>query len=217
MRPSLGSVAEELYARLEPFHERINPDRPSESITDAALGWPLLIYWGLIASQWQEIDDLSRDSDAGPGWSALLDIDRIPDKGLPYIAQFKGKSLLPGMTPADARARIRGTDGFDRGAASAIRIAAQRHLTGTKTVNINERFANDPWQLGVVTYVTETPDPVQTFNDIIEQKPYGIKLTHSVVNAYNYEVLRVAFDDYNAIMVHYADYQGVRDNVPPAP
>lgn len=215
-RPDLGSVADELYAKLEPFHQRIHQSGGGRVSTDEDLGWPLYIVFGGIASFWQEVDDLSRDSDDGVGWSTLLDIDRIPDKGLPYLAQFKGKTLLPGMTPDVARERIRSSDGFERGTPDAISVAAKRHLTGARTAYVRERFDGTIWSIRVVTYVDETPDPEQTFRDMLEQKPYGYVLDHSVQDAWNYEVLRVAFNDYGEIAVHYADYQGVADNDPPA-
>lgn len=221
VRPDLGSAAEELYRILEPFHTWSDPDAPGQVVTDAALGWPLLVYWGTVAKRWQEIEDLARDSSDGPGWSTIVDLDRIPDKGLEYIGQFKGKTFPAGMTPDQKRDRIRGTDGFERGTAEALRVAAKRHLTppvGQEPyVIVNERLGGNLWQTGVVTLVDETPDPVLTFNDMLEQKHHGIKLFHEVVDAYGYLVLRVAFDDYGEIRTHYADYEGIRDNDPPAP
>lgn len=215
IRPSLGSVAEELYLALAPFTERISPEDPGRTITDEELDWPLLIYFGTLARRWQQVEDLSRDTDDGPGWSPLVDIDRIPDEGLPYIAQFKGKTILQGMSPIEARARIDSTDGFDRGSPDALRSAGKRHLTGDQHIFIHERVGGDEWLIDVVTYTDETPDPAQTLRDLLEQKPYGILINHVVTDAYNYEVLRAAFTDYADIRAHFADYQGVRDNVPP--
>lgn len=216
MRPELGSFAEEFYGRLEPFHERINPDGPG-TVTDEQLGWPLLIFFGLWAARWQEIEDLIRDTDDGPGWSALVSIDRIPDKGLPYLSQFLGKQLIEGMTPAEQRDRIRSTDGFDRGTPSAMEAAGKRNLTGQQRIYINERLGGSVWHAAAITYVDETPDPVLTFSDMLEQKHHGVILTHTVVDEWGYDVLKVAFDDYGQIKVYYADYTGLKTNVPPAP
>lgn len=217
IRPELGSVAEELYLALAPFTERIHPDDPGRTITDEDLDWPLLIFFGTLARRWQQVDDLSRDTDDAPGWSTLVDLDRIPDEGLPYIAQFKGKTILQGMSPAEARARIESTDGFDRGSPDALKAAGKRHLEGNKSIFVNERIGGDQWQIEVVTYTDETPDPAQTFRDLLEQKPYGIILTHVVVDAWNYETLRVAFNDYGEVTAYYTDYAHLRDNDPPAP
>lgn len=220
LRPELGSVAEELYEVLKPFQRWSNP-AGSGTVSDADLGWPLLVYWGLIAGEWQEIDDLSRDTDEFAGWCRMLDVDACEDKGLEYLGQFKGKEFPPGMTPAQKRARIHGTDGFERGTAEAIRVAAKRRLTPPEGeepyVVINERTGGDLWETSVVTLTDQTPEPIATFRDMLEQKPYGIRLTHDVVDEFGYLVLRVAFDDYGEIRAHYADYEGVRDNDPPAP
>lgn len=397
-----------LYARLEPFQSRIDPNHDGREITDEELGWPLLIFNGCIAKRWQEIEDLIRDTDTAPGWSALVDVDRIPDKGLPYLAQFKGKTILPGMTPDQIRDRIKTADGQDRGTAGAVSAAAKRRLaqrlrinltpnpkagsgaltnwtnTGllsfdpvtlgqagapapsaemaglglttafhavANTVNdrayvaipvvngrtyrfsmyvylvsssgagmdinirkadgvtimadsvnqtatgawvrldvsvvatetatwrfsprslaaaadwyftgvlieesaalnpyfdgdmknarfsaadevstsylydepgsladpvvlINERQGDDVWSLGVVTRDDQTPDPTGTFNDITEQKPYGVILTHTVSDAWGYQVLKLAFDDYGEVKTQYPNYTGLKTNVPPAP
>lgn len=216
MRPDLGSFAEEFYARLEPFHERSNPNGPG-SITDEELGWPLLIFFGLIARRWQEVEDLIRDTEAGVGWSALQSVDRIPDKGLPYLAQFRGKTVIAGMTPAEARARIESTDGFDRGTPSAMEAAAKPTLTGLQRVYLNERVGGSIWQTAAITYDSETPDPAATFRALVAQKHHGVILTHTVVDVWGYEVLKVAFDDYGQVKIHYPTYTGLKTNVPPAP
>lgn len=215
MRPNLGSLAEELYSQLAPFQTFSLGGR---EVTDEEMGWALLIYWGLIIKLWQPVNDLARDSAAGPGWSALLDPDRIPDEGLPWLSQLVGVSLLSGMTPAEQRTRIKSTDGMRRGTPAAVAAAAQRHLTGAKNVIINERLANNANVIGVVTYTAETPDPEQTRLDIEEQLPWWVKLQQTVAPAWNYDALRTAFDDYAAIRTHYnaTGYLGIRQNNPPA-
>lgn len=213
-RPFLGSVAEELYARLEPFHAHSDN---GTVVTDEQLGWPLLIFWGLLAKRWQRIHDLSTDTDDHPGWSSIVDVDRVEDAGLNYTGQFKGVVPLQGLTPAQQRERIRKVDGFKRGTAEAIKTASKRRLTGEKRVILNERAGGNPYRIGVVTYIEETPDATGTFRDMVEQKPWGFIIEYTVVDAWGYDVLQVAFDDYGAIQAHYADYQGLQTNNPPAP
>lgn len=224
VRPSLGSVAEELYARLEPFHRRSDPNGSGE-ITDEILGWPLLIFFGLLGKHWQEVDDLIRDTDDGPGWSAILDPDRIAAKGMAYLAQYVGVDVpkqLVGETVEQAAARIRDAIdarlGNNRGTPQAMRDISSRRLTGLKRVIFNERQGGSIWHTGVVTYVTETPDPAGTFRDLLSQKPHGIILTHTVVDAWGYDVLKIAFDDYGEVKVHFAGtgYTGLKTNNPPA-
>jgi hypothetical protein len=206
IRPNLGGVAEELYLALAPFTERINPDDPGRTITDEDLDWPLLIFFGTLAKRWQQVDDLSRDSDDGPGWSVILDVDRIPDEGLPYLAQFKGKTLLQGMTPQIARERINGTDGFDRGSPEAIRVATKRHLTGTRTVNIVERHAGDVFQYEVIVKEEECPSSGQTLRDAMEQKPYGFLMTFTVLPFLPDYNFIATLGTYNDLLLDYYDY-----------
>lgn len=215
MRPSLGSVAEELYAKLAPFQTFSLDGR---EVTDEEMGWALLIYWGLIAKRWQAIEDLSRDTPEGPGWSILFDPDRIPAEGLPWQSQTVGVILPQGMTEQQQRDRIKGTDGMKRGTPSALAVAAQRHLTGEKNVIINEMLGGNAKRIGVVTYTGETPNPEQTRLDIEEQLPWWIKLTHTVEAAWDYATIRTAFDNYAEIRTHFnaTGYLGIRDDNPPA-
>lgn len=214
LRPDLGSFAEDIYNRLYPFHTR---SLDGAELTDEDLNWSLLIYLGTIAGQWQELEDLMRDGDH-PGYSALLDINRIKDAGLPWLSQFLGIVLPPGLTPAEIRAEIEGPTGFKRGSVSAVAYAAQRRLTGEKNVIINERVGDDPNILGIVTFLDETPNPALTEQDIEDQLPWEISLQYTVEDGWTYSGLRTAFDDYAAIRLHYnaTGYQGVRENNPPA-
>jgi Phage tail protein (Tail_P2_I) len=166
---SSGSWADELYARLAPI-----------AYADGDNGWALLHFCSSLGTMFQPIRDLVRDSDDGPGWSALLDIDRCPDSYLGYLAQLHGVSLLPqlaGQSDADyateMRDWIKRADGLNRGSADAIKAAAERRLTGTKFVEVIERD-QDPYALTVVTRVTETPDPAGTYQDALSQKPAGL-------------------------------------------
>lgn len=214
LRPDLGSVAEELYGKLGPFQDHTLDGR---ELSDEELGWPLLIFFGLMAKRWQPVDDLSRDSDAGPGWSSIVDIDRAPDEGLGYLGQFKGVTPLRGLTADQSRDRIRYVDGFKRCTAESLKGATSRRLTGTQTVYLNEREGGDPLRIGVITFTAETPFPDLTFQDMIEQKPWGYIIDYFVVDEWGYAVLKVAFDDYGEIKIHYPDYHGLKINVPPAP
>jgi hypothetical protein len=215
IRPSLGSVAEELYAKLAPFQTfSLN----GQEVTDEEMGWALLIYYGLLAKRWQPIEDLSRDQPEGVGWSVLFDPDRIPAEGLPWLSQAVGVTLPPGLSPDEQRFRITHTGIRNAYTPSAIAAAAQRHLTGDKNVIINEFLAGSAKRIGVVTYTDETPDPALTALDIEEQLPWWIRLTHTVEDAWDYATLRTAFDDYAAIRTHFnaTGYLGIRENNPPA-
>lgn len=166
------------------------------------------------------VEELARDSDDGPGWSALVDVDRCPTYALPWLAQLAGVSLLPiaaGETEeawdASMRERIRRADARSRGRPDAIRAAAERQLTGTKWLIFNER-AGDPYVLGVATRLDETPDQAAVQRAIREQKPAGIVLNYLAVDGQTYDLLALAHDDYDAVQAAYPDYDAVRDDNP---
>lgn len=174
--PTVGTLAEEVYeAPLSPYtHE------------DAALDWPLKTYVGAILDRAQEVADLARESDDGPGWSAIVDPDRAPLAWLPWLAQLVGVALPPPGSPeysqldeAGMRLRIKETDGQKRGTIAALRAAAQQHLTGTKTVTITERVGGNAYQIAVETLVAETPDEDIVEATLLEQKAAGLVLTYT--------------------------------------
>lgn len=148
---STGSFADELYEQLGPLAH-----------ADEEHGWALLHFLSAVGHPFQLIEDLARDSDLGPGWSALLDVDRCPAWALRWLGQFVGVTVPPqgGQDPAaweaDARQRIRNQEGQQRGTPAAIRAAAARYLTGTKTVILTER-AGSAYRLAVRTLKSEVP------------------------------------------------------------
>jgi hypothetical protein len=187
---SSGSWADELYNRLLPI-----------AYADEENGWPLLHFCSALGTMFQDVRDLVRDTDDGPGWSALFDIDRCPPFALAYLAQFRGVTLpsqLAGQSDADydafARDYIRRADGKRRGSPDAIVAAAQRRLTGTRFVDLIERYGGSAWQLVVVTLSEETPDHAGTLNDIVSQKPAGIVLTHVIADSLIIEELDGTID-----------------------
>lgn len=79
----VGDDAEEFCARPSVYATAVE-----------SLGWPLLRFIASIADALQWTDSLVRDSDDGVGWSAVMDLDRIPDEGLPWIAQLVGVDTI---------------------------------------------------------------------------------------------------------------------------
>jgi hypothetical protein len=169
------------------------------------------------------IDAYVRDGENGePGWSVLVDVDRAPSEGLPWLSQFAGVRL-PSKSPfesqedfdASARVIIKEQGGQRRGRPAAIISAAQTYLTGNKSVVLHERAGGNAWHLVVVTFTTETPEP-----DLVEaairntQKPGGIIMTYNVIDGQDYQILLDHMDDYQDAFTTYATYEGVVRNVP---
>jgi hypothetical protein len=118
-----------------------------------------------------QVESLARDDDDGnPGWSIILDLDRCPVEGLPWLAQLNGTVLNTSLSESDQRAQILAAVGQKRGRPATIAAAIAPYLSGTKTVIMKER---DPiacptipaYGLSVYTYRDETnPTDLDTTN-----------------------------------------------------
>jgi len=199
------SFAARLYVALAPLAGQDPPN-----------GWSLLILCNAVGAMFQLVDDFVRDSPDGPGWSALMDVNRSPAIALPWLGQLAGVRLPPGQTEAQQRERIRSTGGFRRGTVEAIIAAAQATLTGTQTVGIQERLGGDPYALKVTTYAPETPDTVATYNALIAAKPGGLLLTYSTgAVGQTYAQLKARVASYTACSTRYPNYTLVTLDPPP--
>lgn len=153
----------------------------------------------------QDIDDVVRDNGPETGWSVMLDLDRIPADNLAWLAQFIGAEIIPGLSDAEQRDRIRDAEGFRRGTRGAMENAAKSTLTGTKKVNIFERDGG-AYLLTVQTYATQTPDAVRTEAAIRSQKPGGLVLTYVLVTGATYAELDTEYGTYADMDAAFADY-----------
>jgi hypothetical protein len=125
---TLGPFGQALYQQVLPMHGP-DPDGLAED------------YIGAVTLANEEIDGYVRDTDAGPGWSVILDVDDTPMKGLRWLGQLVGVALRQqrnGETDANftiyARDAIRRQGGRQRGTTDAQMSAIQDTLTGTKSV-----------------------------------------------------------------------------------
>jgi hypothetical protein len=173
--PDLASFAALLYDALAPL-----------ATLDGQADWHLAHYCGALGAMFQPVADVARDTPAGPGWSAVLDLDRCPDAWLPWLAQFVGVTV----------------------------IAAQATLTGNRTVTFRERdssAADPPYTLEIVTLTGETPDPAATRAAIIAQKPGGILLNYRTVAGQDWQAVQAK--TWRAAKTTYASWRTLRDNV----
>jgi hypothetical protein len=202
---SVGKVGTRAYDALEPI-----------ATPDESLGWPLLAYVSGLALPSEEVADLAETGDNGEvGWSVLLDIDRVPDKAIGWLAQFIGVRLNPDLDTATQRTRVRETDGWNRGTLGAFAGAAHQYLTGAQHVIIRERFnPADPdvdhaYHIQVITYTAETPDSAKVLAALLEQKPAGIILHYEVFDGQDFETLFLDNPDFQGVYTTYATFQGV--------
>lgn len=209
-RPIVSPITEVLYDQLGPWARR---DTESES-------WQLLELCESVGQLLQPIEDLIRDTDEGPGWSPILDLNRAPNDWLGYLAQYVGVRLRAGLDDGAQRLRIRGTGGFNRGSSSALRDAARQYLIGpdgtpeSAYVLVNERIGGNAYQLGIITKTSETPDQDLVLAALKEQKPAGIILSYAVVEGQTYLTLRIGYDTYGDVKAAYSTYGALRSNLP---
>lgn len=201
VRPIVSAAAEEAYSGLGPWARRDTADAR----------WDLLIVVEAWARLLQQVEDIIRDTDEGPGYSIIVDADRAPAEWIPWGMQLNGVRPRSGLTDAAQRARWKSTDGFKAGTPGAIVGAAQQYLTGTKTVYLVERHGSR-YRFTVTTIDTETPDPAAVLAALKEQKPYGFSMAHAMTTGVNYNALRDTHSDYNEVKALYATYNEVLAN-----
>jgi hypothetical protein len=92
-----------------------------------------------IALMWEPVDALIRDTDEGPGWSSIVDVERAPDEWLPWLGQLAGVRVTKGATADFQRDEVRRADGQSRGKVSTILATILPYLEGEKRLTFRER------------------------------------------------------------------------------
>jgi hypothetical protein len=187
---------------------------------DAANGWSLLILCNAIGVMYQEVEDLVRDTPAGPGWSELMDLGRCPPEALAWLGQFAGVRIPPGLTDAQARAWVGSTDGFKRGTPAAMIGACKATLTGTQTVLFHERYggpATPPayaYYLSIWTYASETPNAAATLAALTAQKPAGLVLLYATAAGQTYATVKATYATYAVVKSTFSTYDTLKASKP---
>jgi hypothetical protein len=149
-----------------------------------------------------------------------MDIDECPDEALPWLGQFVGV-VTPGQEVGEsdavywARVRdyIRSTPGFRRASPAAIISAAQKHLTGSKTVILRERQGG-AWRLEVRTLTSETPSTLKVLQAILDHKPAGVILDYNTITGWDWQGVYTSMATYQTIFTTFTTYQGFLTNTP---
>lgn len=115
-------------------------------------------YIGGIGELFQEIEDYV-------GWDGLMDVDRIPEKGLPWLAQFVGVKLDYDNTEQGLRQQIRGHDRWGRGTPLSIIGPASKWIPNNSKLYMSERSPN-PWHITFI--MVDSPGPGQTYADVYD-------------------------------------------------
>lgn len=197
-RPVVSDITERVYAALAPV-----------AAADEDHDWPLLRFVEGFCRSLAPVDELVSDSDDGPGWSAILDADRCPVEWLPWLAQFAGVVLPPGLTEAQIRQYIKDAPAEARGSLNAMKAAVAPTLTGSGTVLWRERDTS-AYHLTVSTYVSQTPNPTATNAVLQAAKPAGLVLVHQTIPGQDYQKVRDDYATYADLEAAYATYGNVR-------
>jgi hypothetical protein len=202
------SVTQRVYDALEPV-----------AGSDVRSGWPLLAYIDALGLMFQKASDLVEDGDNGePGWSIILDIDRVPDEGLDWLAQFLGITFYVGMDDATKRQQIRGHASWQRGTPAQIALSIGLFMTGTKTVQLTERNPT-PYSFQVIIWATEAPADVSQTSPLVRYvnayaKPAGLKWTLTVnpgpPPATTYAAIYTRGDTYGYLYNSFQTYGDIR-------
>lgn len=183
-RPTVSDSAERLYETLTAY-----------AADDETNGWVLLHACEAAARMLANTNAVLRHDDIGSGLRRLHDPDRTPTFALAWLAQHAGvPEIGADLTEAQARQLIRDAPGMRRGTPAALRSAAQRYLTGNKTVIMLERNGG-AYQLAIVTRTDETPDAGKVLAALLTQKPAGIILTYTAADSQVWDEVTTAWDD----------------------
>lgn len=161
-RPDSGGFADAVYEQMAPL-----------TYDDETLGWPLLLFLGGVGSMLEELDAFSH---ADVPWLGMIDIDNVPDKGLVFLAQFVGVDLDTSLTYDEQRQQIRSHVGWQRGTLEAFKAAGRAKLTGTKTVDVQERQGS-AYRFRVITYTDETPTEDWPTTNLIANPSFEVNTT----------------------------------------
>lgn len=146
--------------------------------------------------------------------------------GSSYLAQWDGtvdastsRLYEPDTDPSSLadlkRLKIREASRLRRGTLAALQATAQRRLTGTRRVLITEHFNGSPWQVRIVTFLNETPDPRGTAADLEDIRMAGYLFTYETFYGQTYEQLQAQFGPtYQNIKDAFATYDDVRTRIP---
>lgn len=203
-RPVVSAIADSMYDEgLLPL-----------AYADELNLWALLHFCEAYIGSLQLVETLVRDTDDGPGWSMVLDVDRAPYFGLPWLGQFVGVTTPEQMTgeteaahDARVRAYIASTGGFNRGTLAAVIGAVQQYLTGSKEVIITERDTS-PYHFDVrsregETLIGNVPLIIQAIENI---KPAGVQFLYTRVPDWTYDDLNATAATYDALEALHTDY-----------
>jgi len=193
--------------------DRIYPQFKNFQTTDLAT------YIQALCGMVQPLSDLASTGDnEQDGWSALLDLTRVPNDALPWLGQLVGVHFLnPALSVADQKNQIAARIGWQRGTLASMQAAISPLLSGSKYVAIQERDTS-PYHFLITTFNSETPKDSGGVNAspaiiaaIESQKPAGLRYTYTMTTGGDYAFVRGAYATYTVVRSTYATYNGLKN------
>lgn len=197
-----------------PIAQRVYEELGPLTYQDSSNGYVLLRFVEAWTNSMVEIDALVRDTDAGPGWSSALDVERAPEKFLNFLAQFVGITFLGSESMDDKKHLITELVNLKRGSPAASRALVERLLTGSKYMIFNERQGNNAYRYAVRTRTNETPDPAAVERGLMAQKPAGLILDFDTIFGLTYGDIKAAYDTYTLSYVDRTTWREWSTEVP---
>ena len=135
--------------------------------------------------------DPDDSDDYTAGWSTLLDPDVCPASFLPFLAQFNGTDLPPGIDETTARLKIKLECAQLRGTVASMKWQAQQNLTGTQFLQVKERtgpdgVVPDAYHMVFTFRVNECPSVPALIAAVELRKPAGIQITYQSTAGYTW-------------------------------
>jgi hypothetical protein len=169
----------------------------------------LTAYAAAVASMWGELEPFIDDDAVNDivGWQALFDVDLCPLIALPWLAQCVGERLPVGIDADTARAWIKLNPRWMRGTEQAIVNAVKRCLTGPATVQFGTRMHLDGIEdvdcIAVLTYTTQTPDPVAVQRALRDNVPADIIWEYAAVDGATWALVQAGMDSWTELQTTY--------------
>lgn len=174
-QPAVGYMTQKMYDAIKQWHT-----------DDAENGWAGLRFCQAVCEAGLEIvATLSRDTTNGPGWSALLDLNRCPIEDLPYLAQFRGVQIPGGLSPEAQRAVILSQPSAARGRPATIIAAVKQTLSGSQHIALVERDTS-PYHATIQVYQVQVVDEALTLAAIAANKPAGLIIDLEIIQGPTY-------------------------------
>jgi len=195
---------------VEPVSVRVAPNTIGDLLIEQHLPYltnDLEDYLRAIGTMFAEADAFVGFDAEEEGWSALLDPDTCPANGLPHLAMYVGERLPTGLEEADQREWIRDAPNQIRGTLASIIYAAQRTLTGSRTVSLQERSGvgqtHPEDYITVRTYISETPDEFAVLDDLREVVPADIELDYETTPGQTWNQMQSTSPTWNDVLEDY--------------